>query len=240
MLAEQAVAAKRVAMRRLLSLLPVLALTLAPTACRDQPEGSVKVVVIGGEPSLRDPSEVPLTVPDEVLLQNVAQGLVGFDAGGNIVPGLAERWNVSDDGLSYIFRIASTDWADGRKVNAQQVARVLKRQLAVRSKNELKDTLGAVQDVVLAGPDRPYVAAGGHALPMGFAFIEIDLITVIDRVLGTCRNAGVAARADIEIDRIALFPRDFKRTQESIDLYVLARVDRISALERQFTAPGRA
>jgi len=148
MLAEQAVAAKRVAMRRLLSLLPVLALALAPTACRDQPEGSVKVVVIGGEPSLRDPSEVPLTVPDEVLLQNVAQGLVGFDAGGNIVPGLAERWNVSDDGLSYIFRIASTDWADGRKVNAQQVARVLKRQLAVRSKNELKDTLGAVQDVV--------------------------------------------------------------------------------------------
>ena len=30
--------------------------------------------------------------------------------GGNIVAGLAERWNVSDDGLSYIFRIASTEW----------------------------------------------------------------------------------------------------------------------------------
>jgi peptide/nickel transport system substrate-binding protein len=148
MLAEQVVAAKRVAMRRLLSLLPVIALALAPAACRDQPEGSVKVVVIGGEPKLRDPSEGPLTAPDEVLLQNVAQGLVGFDAGGNIVPGLAERWNVSDDGLSYIFRIASTEWPDGRKVTAQQVAKLLKRQLAARSKNELKDTLGAVQDVV--------------------------------------------------------------------------------------------
>src|SRR6478672_2562332 len=106
-------------MRRFLALLPILALALAPAACRDQPKGAVKVVVIGGEPRLRDPSEGPLTAPDEVLLQNVAQGLVGFDAGGNIVPGLAERWNVSDDGLSYIFRIASTDWADGRKVNAQ-------------------------------------------------------------------------------------------------------------------------
>ena len=49
--------------------------------------------------------------PDAVLLQNVAQGLVRFDAGGNIVAGLAERWNVSDDGLSYIFRLASTELA---------------------------------------------------------------------------------------------------------------------------------
>ena len=135
-------------MRRFLALLPILALALAPAACRDQPKGAVKVVVIGGEPRLRDPSEGPLTAPDEVLLQNVAQGLVGFDAGGNIVPGLAERWNVSDDGLSYIFRIASTEWSDGRKVTAQQVARLLKRQLAASSRNSLKDTLGAVQDVV--------------------------------------------------------------------------------------------
>jgi oligopeptide transport system substrate-binding protein len=135
-------------MRRCQALLAILALALLPAACRDQPEGSVKVVVIGSEPKLRDPSEGPLTGPDEVLLQNVAQGLVGFDAGGNIVPGLAERWNVSDDGLSYIFRIASTEWPDGRKVTAQQVSRLLKRQLAARSKNSLKDTLGAVQDVV--------------------------------------------------------------------------------------------
>ena len=132
-------------MRRLLPLLLVLA--LVPAACRQQPEGAVKVVVIGAEPRLRDPVEGPLSVPDAVLLQNVAQGLVGFDAAGNIVPGLAERWNVSDDGLSYIFRIA-TEEPGGRKITAQQVARLLKRQLAGRSKNSLKDTLGAVDDVI--------------------------------------------------------------------------------------------
>ena len=85
---------------------------------------------------------------DAVLLQNVAQGLVRFDAGGNIVGGLAERWNVSDDGLSYIFRLASAEWPDGKKITAQQVARLLKRQLAARSRNPLKDSLGAVDDVV--------------------------------------------------------------------------------------------
>jgi peptide/nickel transport system substrate-binding protein len=135
-------------MRRLLALLLIPALAVIPSACRREPEGSVKVVVIGPEPRLRDPALGPLSSVDEVLLENVAQGLVAFDAGGNIVGGLAERWNVSDDGLSYIFRIASAEWSDGRKITAPQVARLLKRQIAARSKNPLKDSLGAVEDIV--------------------------------------------------------------------------------------------
>jgi oligopeptide transport system substrate-binding protein len=135
-------------MRRFFALLPLVALALAPAACRQQPTGAVRVIVIGAQPAMRDPAQGPLSAPDAVLLENVAQGLVAFDSAGNIVPGLAERWNVSDDGLSYIFRIASSEWSDGRKITAQQVARLLKRQLAGRSKNDLKDTLGAVQDIV--------------------------------------------------------------------------------------------
>src|SRR4029078_12165893 len=119
-----------------------------PGACRDEPEGTLKVVAIGGEPKLRDPSTRPLSLPDEVLLGSVAQGLVRFDAAGNVVSGLAERWTVSDDGLSYIFRLASGNWPDGRKITAKDGARLLKRQLGSRSKNSLKDAFGAVEDVV--------------------------------------------------------------------------------------------
>ena len=95
---------------------------LGASACRPTPQGTIEVVVIGGKPKLRDPALGPLAPPDAVLVDNVAQGLVQFDAGGNIVAGLAERWNVSDDGLSYIFRLATTDWPDERKITAQQVA----------------------------------------------------------------------------------------------------------------------
>jgi peptide/nickel transport system substrate-binding protein len=105
-------------------------------------------MVIGGDPKVSDPAAGPLTAPDAVLLASVAQGLVRFDASGNIVGGLAERWNVSDDGLSYIFRLASSDWSNGRKMTAQQVARVLKRTIAGSSNNPLKDSLGAVEDIV--------------------------------------------------------------------------------------------
>ena len=135
-------------MRRLLALLLIPLATLGPAACRPQPQGELKAVVIGPAPRLRDPALGPLSASDAILLQNIAQGLVRFDASGNIVAGLAERWNVSDDGLSYIFRIVSANWPNGKKITAQQVARLLKRAIAARNRNPLRDSLGAIQDVV--------------------------------------------------------------------------------------------
>ena len=135
-------------MRRLAAFVALAVLAMAPAACRKRPEGALKVLVIGNAPALRDPYEGPLPHPDEVLVANVAQGLVSFDASGNIVTGLAERWTLTDDGLSYIFRLASANWPDGRKISAKEVARQLKREIAGRSRNSLKDAFGAVEDIV--------------------------------------------------------------------------------------------
>jgi oligopeptide transport system substrate-binding protein len=148
MLAEPDVAGKRSRMRRVAILLLISALMFVPAGCRQGQQGAIVVIVIGGEPEVRDPALGPLPPEDAVLVQNVAQGLVRFDASGNIVPGLAERWNVSDDGLSYIFRITSAQWADGKKVSAQQVAKLLNRQLSERSKNQLSDAVGAIESAV--------------------------------------------------------------------------------------------
>jgi peptide/nickel transport system substrate-binding protein len=132
------------------SLAAALSLLLACTAgCQRTEQGKTEVTVIGAEaPAFADPAAGPLTEVQAVLLSNVAQGLVRFDASGQIVPGLAERWNVTDDGMSYIFRLQSAQWPDGRKISAQQVARLLRRQIAARSRNTLKDTLGAVDQIV--------------------------------------------------------------------------------------------
>jgi peptide/nickel transport system substrate-binding protein len=121
---------------------------LVTSGCKKQSQGPVRVIVIGEAPRLLDPAVRTLAPADAVLLQNVAQGLVSFDASGNIVGGLAERWTVSDDGLSYIFRLASTEWPDGRKVTARQVARLLKRALSAPNKNPVSDSLGAIEDIV--------------------------------------------------------------------------------------------
>ena len=116
--------------------------------CNNSGDGDVRVTVIGGDAAVVDPSSAPLTAPQAVLMSSAAQGLVRFDARGQIEPGLAERWNVTDDGLSYIFRLQSGEWPAGGKVTAYQVARLLKRQLAARSKNEIKDTFGVISEIV--------------------------------------------------------------------------------------------
>lgn len=124
-------------------------MAIAAAACEPVSEQALEVAVIGqGQPVIADPSAAALSRPSEVLLANAAQGLVRFDALGQIEPGLAERWNVSEDGLSYIFRIAALDWPDGRAVSAREVARILNRQLRAASRNPLKDNLGAVGEIV--------------------------------------------------------------------------------------------
>ena len=134
--------------KRLIGLFALGLLAVLPAACTDAPEGPMEVVVVGPQPRLTDPRNGPLRPGDAILLQSVAQGLVAFDPGGNVVAGLAERWNVSNDGLSYIFRIAPMTWADGSKVTAEQVARSLRRQIQGSSRNALRDPLGAVSEIV--------------------------------------------------------------------------------------------
>jgi peptide/nickel transport system substrate-binding protein len=135
--------------RRFTRLLLTAIAASALAACGPQSEEALDVTVIGaGEPALADPSIGPASRPSQVLQLSVAQGLVRFDGRGQIEPGLAERWNVSDDGLSYIFRIATGDWPDGRAVNARDIVRILNRQLRSASRNDLKDALGAVDEIV--------------------------------------------------------------------------------------------
>ena len=121
---------------------------LGPVACGSGASDLSRVAVIGPEPKLVETVSTSLTMGEAVLRANVAQGLVRFDERGQVIPGLAERWNVSDDGLSYIFRLQTGEWQDGRRIKADEIARILSRQLRTSSKNPLKDTLGAVREIV--------------------------------------------------------------------------------------------
>ena len=130
----------------LLTALVLAALGLS--GCGKQNEGVTRVAAIGEAPRLVETVTAPLSPGEALLRENMAQGLVRFDQRGQVVPGLAERWNVSDDGLSYIFRLETGEWPDGRKIRADEVARILSRQLRAASSNPLKDTLGAVGEIV--------------------------------------------------------------------------------------------
>jgi peptide/nickel transport system substrate-binding protein len=202
-------------MRRILPLLMLVALA-GTASCRKQPEGAVKVAVIGATPTLRDPADGPLTTSEQLLVANVAQGLVGFDASGNVVGALAERWTVTDDGLSYIFRLAAANWPDGHKITAQQVARLLKRQIAVRSKNRLRDSFGAVEDIVPM-TDRVIEINLIAPRPAFLALLAQPEMAILRGGQGTGPFAGVRTRdGTIRLKRETVSPDDETTSREQL------------------------
>lgn len=128
--------------------IPVLVLLLL-ASCNPRPDkGPVVVSAIGGRPSYPDVNRRPADTTQRLLLDATAQGLVRFDAAGQVEPGLAERWIVIDQGRTYIFRLREAEWTNGGKVTAADVAIVLKRAIAPQSRNPLKPYLTAVDDIV--------------------------------------------------------------------------------------------
>jgi peptide/nickel transport system substrate-binding protein len=128
--------------------IPVLFLLLV-AACSPRPDkGPVVVSAIGGRPSFPDINKRPADTTQRLLLDATAQGLVRFDAGGQIEPALAERWIVIDQGRTYIFRLREAEWSNGGKVTAPDVAIILKRAIAPQSRNPLKPFLTAIDDIV--------------------------------------------------------------------------------------------
>ena len=130
-------------------LFPLLALSIA-SACQPRPDkGPVVVSAIGGRPSFIDVNKRGADETERLLLDSTAQGLVRFDAAGQIEPGLAERWIVIDAGRTYIFRLREAEWSDGSKVTAADVAAILKRAIAPGSHNPLKPFLSAIDDIAV-------------------------------------------------------------------------------------------
>ena len=130
-------------------LFPLLVLCIA-TACQQRPDkGAVVVSAIGGRPSYADVNKRSIDTAQRLLLDSTAQGLVRFDAAGQIEPGLAERWIVIDAGRTYIFRLREAEWRDGAKVTAADVATILKRAIAPGSRNPLKPFLSAIDDIAV-------------------------------------------------------------------------------------------
>ncbi len=123
------------------------AAALLLAGCDEQRTGPIVVSAIGSPPRLINPNLKPLDPPTAFLAQAIAQGLVRFDATGQIEPALAQSWIVSDDGLRYTFRLARDTWPDGKPVTAEQVTGRLRAAISRASRNPLKIQLGAIDQV---------------------------------------------------------------------------------------------
>ncbi len=102
------------------------------TAAADQSGTPRKVLQFGNgaEPQFIDP-QLETGVPEHTITRAIFEGLVSEGPNEtDIMPGVAEKWEVSADGLTYTFHLrADAKWSDGTSVTANDFLRSYQRML---------------------------------------------------------------------------------------------------------------
>lgn len=168
-------------------------LALFAAACSSPDEEALRVAVIGEAGAAFD-SGARLSVAGQLLRAATAQGLVTLDGNGDVVPALAERWIVTDDGLSYIFRLRDGTWPDGTRLTGEDAATALRRTLATLRGTPLATDMGRVEEVV---------ARTGRVVELRLSRPNPDLLRVLAQPeLGLLRGGrGNGGSGPMELER---------------------------------------
>lgn len=75
-------------------------------------------VGIIGDPASLSPPKITGGVWEEDVLRDLFAGLIDVSSDGQVIPGVAERWEVSEDGKTYTFHLRDSKWSDGEPVTA--------------------------------------------------------------------------------------------------------------------------
>ena len=125
-----------------------------PTAT-DDPSASGRTDIVVGmqlEPPVLDPTINPAAAIAQITHLNVFEGLTRINEFGAVLPGLAQSWEVSDDGLIYNFHLLEgVMFGDGTAFDSGDVRFTFSRNAAADSTNSRKAYFTQMVDI--ATPD---------------------------------------------------------------------------------------
>lgn len=102
------------------------------------------------EPPHLDPTAGAPAAIDEVVYANVFEGLTRIGSKGEVLPGLAESWDISDDGKTYTFKLRTgVKYHDGSAFDAEDVKFSLDRARAEGSTNAQKALFAGIESVAV-------------------------------------------------------------------------------------------
>lgn len=125
------------------------------------------------EPPHLDPTSNAAAAIDEVLYANVFEGLTRINERGEVMPALAESWDISEDGKTYTFKLRQgVKYHDGTDFDANDVKFSLDRARAEDSTNAQKTLFAAIDNVEVVDANTIKVslknAAGSFLYNMGW------------------------------------------------------------------------
>lgn len=114
------------------------------------------------EPPHLDPTSAAAQAIDSVVYSNIFEGLTRFMGDGSVVPGLAESWEISEDGTVYTFRLREgVTFHDGSAMDAEDVKFSLDRARAEDSTNAQKALFEGITAVDAVDPQTVQITLDG-------------------------------------------------------------------------------
>jgi len=131
--------------RPALRLMAVLA-GLSLVSCSSYDNSAFGVAVVG---SAEDPfaHDTHLAAAGQLVRAATVEGLVAFDEAGRVIPALADRWIVTDDGQSYIFRLREGNWENGDPLTAESARKAIRAALKTLDNTPLALDLGGIEEI---------------------------------------------------------------------------------------------
>src|SRR5712692_3130809 len=137
---------------RMLLTLVLLLLSIfgSPGVGWGQPKYGGTLVMVHTDPDLMNPVATPGWIQFPRMSFN---GLIDYDAQGNIVPGLAASWKISPDNLTYTFQLRpDVKWHDGKPLTGEDVRFTIEKILDPKVGSRLNLYFQSVKEVQVPGP----------------------------------------------------------------------------------------
>ncbi|UWR30108.1 ABC transporter substrate-binding protein [Sulfitobacter sp. W002] len=148
------------------------------------------------EPPHLDPTSAAAGAIDSVLYTNVFEGLTRFMGDGSVVPGLAESWEISEDGLTYTFKLREgVTFHDGTTMDAEDVKFTLDRINAEDSANAQKALYAAISEVNVIDPRTVEVKLSEPNGNMLFNLAWGDAVIVAPETIETIKQTPIGTGA---------------------------------------------
>ncbi len=128
------------------SLTLLLAASLGLAGCDSGNEGTLAVGFIDSEANLFA-SGNRLSSGGQHVRSALRSGLVTLNRDGEVVPALADRWNVTAEGRIFVFRLREGSWPDGSELTAESVRRALQQAIRELRGTSLGIDLSPIDDV---------------------------------------------------------------------------------------------
>ena len=142
------------------------------------PEDQIINFLLENDPLTLDP-QIADDYSSKILIANLFEGLVKSGSDGSVSPGIAESWDISDNGLEYTFHLAKgSKWSNGDTLTAEDFVFGIKRALSRDTRAENVSDLFPIKNAAACyNGTTPIVQLGINAIDENTLSITLEYPT---------------------------------------------------------------